>query len=278
MPQVSMIPVPCRVRSASPQNARDVHFVLEVPRRPFAPDPGQFVRVSLPGIGEGPFGVTALPGEGDGTADGTFELLIRRVGRLTNLLTRSRPGDLMYVRGPYGRRLDWDALEGASLILMAGGLGLAPLRCFVRRALARRAAFGRIDVLVGARSPDELLFRDELATWKARRDDVHVRLTVDAAREDWGGRIGVITTLLDGFNAGVEDTYAFLCGPPVMYRHALRKLLALGLYENQIWLTLERRMKCGIGLCGNCQMNGHYLCREGPLFSYRELRAMKEAV
>jgi sulfhydrogenase subunit gamma (sulfur reductase) len=276
MPQVSMIPEPCRIVEAAPQNGRDVRFVIEVPTRPFAPEPGQFVMVSVPGIGEAPFCVSALPGEG--TAEGTFELLIRRVGRLTNLLTRLGPGDVVYVRGPYGRRVEWESFEGSSVIFMAGGLGLAPLRSFVRRALLRRDALRRIDVLVGARSPEELLFRDELATWKARRDDVHVRLTVDAAREDWGGRIGVITTLLEGFNADVEDSYVFLCGPPVMYRHCLRRLLAMGLYESHLWLMLERRMRCGIGLCGNCQMSGHYVCQEGPLFSYREVRHLREAV
>jgi sulfhydrogenase subunit gamma (sulfur reductase) len=205
-------------------------------------------------------------------------VLIRRTGRLTNLLTRLKPGETMYVRGPYGRRVDWEQFEGSSLIVMAGGLGLAPLRAFVRRALHRRDAFRRIDVMVGARNPEELLFRDELAEWKARRDDVHVRLTVDAAREDWGGRIGVITSLLENFEGDTEDAYAFLCGPPVMYRHCLKRLLALGLYENHLWMTLERRMRCGIGLCGNCQVSGHYLCQDGPLFSYRELRHLKEAV
>jgi sulfhydrogenase subunit gamma (sulfur reductase) len=276
MAQVSMIPDPCRVVAAVPQNGRDVHFVLEVPPGGFAPEPGQFVMASLPGIGEAPFCVSGLPGEG--TADGTFELLIRRAGRLTNLLTRLKPGETMYVRGPYGRRVEWQQFEGAGLIVMAGGLGLAPLRAFVRRALLRRDAFRRIDVMIGARSPDELLFRDELAAWKARRDDVHVRLTVDAAREGWGGRIGVITTLLEGFEGETEDSYAFLCGPPVMYRHCLKRLLAMGLYESHLWLTLERRMRCGLGLCGNCQVSGHYLCQEGPLFSYRELRHLREAV
>ncbi len=276
MPQVSMIPAPCRVVEAVPQNARDIHFVVEVPPGAFAPEPGQFVMVSLPGVGESPFCVCAIPGEG--TADGTFELLIRRTGRLTNLLTRLGAGATMYVRGPYGRRVDWEQFEGSSLILMAGGLGLASLRSFVRRALFRRDAFRRIDLLVGARSPEELLFRDDLAIWKARRDDVHVRLIVDAAREGWGGRIGVITTLLENFQADVEDSYAFLCGPPVMYRHCLRRLLAMGLYETHLWMTLERRMKCGIGLCGNCQIGGQYLCQDGPLLSYREIRHMRESV
>ncbi len=276
MPQVSMIPEPCRVIEAVHQNLRDVSYVVEVPRRPFAPEPGQFVMVSLPGIGEAPFSLTALPGEG--AAPGTFELLIRRVGRLTNLLTRVKPGETLYVRGPYGRRVEWDQFEGANLILLAGGLGLAPLRAFVCRALARRADFGRIDLLVGSRSPDELLFRDDLAAWSARTDDVRVHLTVDAAREGWAGRIGVTSSLLEGIKVDGEDSYAFLCGPPVMYRDCLRRLLAMGLYENHLWITLERRMKCGIGLCGNCQMNGWYLCQQGPLLSYREVRHLKEAV
>jgi sulfhydrogenase subunit gamma (sulfur reductase) len=271
-----MIPEPCRVVEAAMQNSRDVHYVVEVPSPRFAPEPGQFVMLSLPGIGEGPFSLAALPGEG--AAPGTFELLIRRVGRLTNLLTRLRPDDVVYVRGPYGRRLDWDQFEGANLILMAGGLGLAPLRSFIRRALSHRDAFRRIDVLVGARSPDELLFRDDLAMWSARRDDVHVHLTVDAAREGWDGRIGVTSSLLESIKVDTEDSHAFLCGPPVMYRDCLRRLLAMGLYENHLWLTLERRMKCGIGLCGNCQLGGHYLCQEGPLFSYREIRHLREAV
>ena len=276
MPQVSMIPQPCRVAAATAENGRDVHFVVEVPSRSFAPEPGQFVMISLPGIGEAPFSLAALPGEG--APPGHFELLIRRVGRLTNLLTRVRSGGVLYVRGPYGRRVDWDPFEGANLIMLAGGLGLAPLRAFVWRALARRREFRRIDVLVGARSPDEILFKGDLETWSARSDDVHVRLTVDAAREGWTGRIGVTSSLLEGMKVDTHDTYAFLCGPPVMYRDCLRRLLAMGLYENHLWLTLERRMKCGIGLCGNCQMSGHYLCQEGPLFSYREVRHLREAV
>jgi NAD(P)H-flavin reductase len=276
MSQVSMVPEACRILAVTPHNARDVQFVMEAPRNGFAPEPGQFVMVSLPGIGEAPFSLAALPGEG--TAAGTFEMLIRRVGRLTNLITQLEAGDLLYVRGPYGRRVEWDQFEDANLLLLAGGLGLAPLRSFVRRALASRARFGRIDLLVGARSPEELLFRTDLLAWAARQDDVHVHLTVDAAREGWDGRIGVITTLLDGLALDCAGTVAFLCGPPVMYRHCLRRLLALGLYEHNLWLTLERRMKCGLGLCGNCQVDGHYLCREGPLVSYREVRGLREAV
>jgi len=275
MPQVSMIPEPCRILAAEPQNARDVHFTVEAPAA-FAPEPGQFVMVSLPGIGEAPFSLAALPGEG--AAPGTFEMLIRRIGRLTNLITEQAAGDVLYVRGPYGRRVAWDQFEESSLLLMAGGLGLAPLRSFVRRALLRRERFGRIDLLVGARSPDELLFRDDLRAWAARHDDVHVHLTVDAAREGWEGRIGVITSLLDGLTVEAAGTVAFLCGPPVMYRHCLRRLLAMGLYEHHLWLTLERRMKCGLGLCGNCQVDGHYLCAEGPLVSWREVRHLREVV
>lgn len=275
--QHRMVPEPCRIFEAIPKTPREMHFVVEAPRlEPFQPEPGQFVMVSIPGIGEAPISLAALPGEG--AADGTFEVLIRRVGRLTNLLTKLGPGDRMYVRGPFGRRVTWEKFEGSSLVLIAGGLGLAPLRPFVQRALLHREQFRRVDILVGARSPEEILFREDLASWSARRDDVHVFVTVDAARGDWDGRIGVITTLFDNLDPDVEDTYAFICGPPVMYRHAVRKLLGMGLYENHLWMTLERRMKCGIGLCGNCQMSGLYVCQDGPLYSYREVRHLREAV
>jgi NAD(P)H-flavin reductase len=277
MAQSRMVPEACRVLEAVRETAKEVRFVLETPQRePFRPDPGQFVMVSIPGIGEAPISLAAIPGEG--TPEGTFELLVRKVGRLTNLVTRLRAGDVLYVRGPYGRRVDWGAFQGSNLVLIAGGLGFAPLRPFVRRALARREQFRRIDIAVGARSPEELLFRDDVASWSARRDDVHVGVTVDAASNGWGGRIGVITTLFDAISTDTEDAFAFICGPPVMYRHAIRKLLAMGFYESHVWLTLERRMKCGIGLCGNCQMDGLYLCQQGPLFSYREVRRLKEAV
>jgi len=257
--------------------ATEVHFVLEVPKEePFQPEPGQFVMVSLPGIGEAPISLAAIPGEG--TPEGTFELLIRKAGRLTNLVTRLRAGDLLHVRGPYGRRVDWETFRGSNIVLIAGGLGFAPLRPFVRRALAWRERYRRIDIAVGARSPEELLFKEDIASWSARRDDVHVGVTVDAASDGWDGRIGVITTLFGDIRTDTEDAYAFMCGPPVMYRHAIRKLLAMGFYENHVWLTLERRMKCGIGLCGACQMDGLYLCQQGPLFSYREVRHLKEAV
>jgi len=277
MAEHRMIPEPCRIYEAMQETGREVHFVVEAPRRePFQPEPGQFVMASIPGIGEAPISIAALPGEG--AADGTFEMLIRRAGRLTNLITRLRPGDTMYVRGPYGRRVTWEKFEGSNLILIAGGLGLAPLRPFVQRALLHRERFRKVDILVGARSPEEILFKGDLASWSARRDDVRVLVSVDAARETWTGRIGVITTLFDEIDSDVEDAYAFICGPPVMYRHCLRKLLGMGLYENHLWMTLERRMKCGIGLCGNCQMNGLYVCQDGPLYSYREVRHLREAV
>ena len=277
MVQSSMVPEPCRVLEVIRQTPKEVLLVVAAPQQaPFQPEPGQFVMVSLPGIGEAPLSLAALPGEG--TPEGTFELLVRKVGRLTNLVTRLVAGEVLYVRGPYGRRVAWDQFEGSNLMLIAGGLGLAPLRPFVRRALLRRERFRHIDVLIGARNPDELLFRADLASWKARRDDARVLLTVDAASDGWGGRIGVITTLFDQVHPETEDAVAVMCGPPVMYRHAIRRLLAMGFYENRVWLTLERRMKCGVGLCGNCQMNGLYLCQQGPLFSYREVRHLSEAV
>ncbi len=276
MARCSMVPEPCPILAARQLTEREVHFVVKTPASGFDALPGQFVMVSLPGIGEAPISLAALPGEG--APEGSFELCIRRTGRLTNVLTRLAAGDTIYVRGPYGRRVEWDAFEGNDLLFLAGGLGLAPLRAFIQRALLRRDRFHRIVVLIGARQPSELLFREDIERWRSRDDDVRVEVTVDVATSGWDGRVGVITTLLDDLDLDTERTSAFICGPPVMYRHVVRRLLAYGLYESHLWMTLERRMKCGIGLCGNCQMSGLYVCQEGPLFNYREVRHLREAI
>ncbi len=224
-----LVPEACRVLEAVPATGKEMHFVLEAPQQePFRPEPGQFVMVSLPGIGEAPISIAAIPGEG--TPEDTFELLIRRAGRLTNLVTRLKEGDYLYVRGPYGRRVGWEAFKGTNLVLIAGGLGLAPLRPFVRRALIRRQDFRRIDIAVGARSPTSSSSATTSPRGRRGADDVHVGVTVDAASNGCSGRIGVVTTLFEVMHTDTEDA-CFICGPPVMYRHAIRKLLAMGFYR-----------------------------------------------
>ncbi|HPF36046.1 MAG TPA: FAD/NAD(P)-binding protein [Candidatus Krumholzibacteria bacterium] len=234
--------------------------------------PGQFVEVSLFGCGEAPFSVSSSP-----TRRGAFELGIRRVGMLTEMLERLLPGETMGVRGPFGRGVPLERFRGKDVLIVAGGIGLVPMRSMIQYVLDRREEFGRLIICYGARSDRELLFTDELEAWD---DDpsVELRVTVDRGSAVWTGNTGVITTLIPGLDLDLADTRVLVCGPPVMYRFALLALLSRGLEEEQIWMSLERRMKCGVGKCGHCQINGSYVCQDGPVYHYPELKRMQEAL
>jgi len=234
--------------------------------------PGQFVEVSVFGCGEAPFSVSSSP-----TRRGSFELGIRRVGMLTQMLERLLPGESMGVRGPFGRGVPLDEFRGHDVLIVAGGIGLVPMRSMINYVLDRRVEFGRLSICYGARSDKELLFTDELTAWESD-PEVDYRVTVDHGSDAWTGNTGVITTLIPGLDLDLENTRVLVCGPPVMYRFALLALLSRGLEEEQIWMSLERRMKCGVGKCGHCQINGSYVCQDGPVYHYPELKRMQEAL
>jgi sulfhydrogenase subunit gamma (sulfur reductase) len=235
--------------------------------------PGQFVKVSILGIGEAPISISSSPSR----SNGSFEICIRKVGTLTNALHSLHPGDMVGIRGPLGRGFPIERFRGKDLLFAPGGLGLAPLRSLINEVMDHRAMFGRVVILYGARHPSELLFRDELEEWKERKD-VELHLTVDRADENWRGNVGVITTLFPQIQVHARNTVAITCGPPVMYRFVLMELQSLGIPEGNIWLSLERRMKCGVGKCGHCQMNHIYTCLEGPVFSFSEIKHLEEAL
>ena len=236
-------------------------------------EPGQFVMVSVPGVGEAPISVTSSPSR---SAD-TFELCVRKVGDVTSALHRMQPGDWLGIRGPFGHGFPVEKMRGKDLLFAPGGLGLPPLRPLINQVLDERGGFGRVIILYGARQPAELLFRDELDEWAAR-DDVEFHVTVDRAGEDWDGHVGVITTLFPQANVDPRNTVAITCGPPIMYRFVLIELLGKGIPETQIYLSLERRMKCGVGKCGHCQINDLYCCQDGPVFTYAQLKNVPEAL
>jgi NAD(P)H-flavin reductase len=167
--------------------------------------------------------------------------------------------------------------SGKDMLFAPGGLGLAPARSLINQVLDERAQFGRVVILYGARTPSELLFKNELKHW-AERDDVELYLTVDRGDESWDGHIGVITTLFKDISINPRNTVAVTVGPPVMYRFVLMELLGKGIPEGNIWLSLERRMKCGVGKCGHCQINHVYTCQSGPVFSYRDIKGLEEAL
>jgi sulfhydrogenase subunit gamma (sulfur reductase) len=268
------LPIQARVLEARPMSKTERFFKIGLPDGlSLNHRPGQFVEVSVLGVGEGPISISSSPSR----SNGSFELCVRRAGDLTGVLHRLGAGDTIGVRGPFGRGFPFEKFRGKDLLFAPGGLGLAPMRSLINQVLDERANYGRVTILYGARNPSELLFTDEIAEWKAR-GDVDVHLTVDRADDNWKGNVGVITTLFPKIDVYARNTVAITIGPPVMYRFVLMELLAKGIADGNIWLSLERRMKCGVGKCGHCQINHLYTCQAGPSFSYAEIKHLEEAL
>ncbi len=234
--------------------------------------PGQFVEVSIPGIGESPISISSSPTRGE-----TFQLAIRNVGSVTNALHKLKEGQVVGIRGPFGNGFPVDRLDGKDLLLIAGGIGLFPLRSLIQYVLDKRERYGRVILLIGSRSPAERMFVDELNEWN-RNPSIEYLETVDKADEKWTSGVGVITTLIPKVSIEVKNTFAVVVGPPVMYRFVINELKKTGLADEHIIFSLERRMKCGVGKCGHCQINGVYVCQEGPVFTLEQLRGLREAV
>ncbi len=240
--------------------------------RPFVFAPGQFILLSIFGVGEAPFTLASSPLRRDG-----LEICVRRVGGLTNALHRLEEGTVIGLRGPFGKGFPIDSLKGQDLLFIAGGIGVIPLRSVIQYTLERRADFGQVTILYGAKNPKELLFTDELREW-GQRGDVKLELTVDKPDEAWRGHVGVITRLIQPLDLRPKNTHALVVGPPVMYKYVIIELYQKGLPDPQIFLSLERRMRCGLGKCGHCQINNVYVCQEGPVFSCQFLKRLPEAV
>ena len=266
------VPVRYRVTSSQAETHDTVTLGLEPVDQPIAAHrPGQFTMLYALGIGEVPISISGGPA-GPGLVQ-----TIRSVGAVTKALCAAAPGQLIGVRGPYGT--DWGVADGAGqhVIIVAGGIGLAPLRPALLAALAAPDRYRAITLLIGARSPDELVFSGELDSWRAAGADVQV--TVDRATGGWTGHVGVVTQLLDRAELDPAATMALVCGPEVMMRLTARALCARGIPPGRIRVSLERNMRCGIAECGHCQLGPLLLCRDGPVISYQRaapLLAVKE--
>lgn len=234
--------------------------------------PGQFVEVSLFGYGEAPISVSSSP-----TKKGSFELAVRKVGNLTGALHKLGEGAVVGIRGPFGRGFPVDELKGKDILFVGGGIGLVPLRSLINYVLDNRSQFGRVIIFFGARSPKERLYTDELAAW-SQRQDVEFFETVDRGDETWKGNVGVITTLFPKVEIDAKKMYAVIVGPPIMYRFAILEALGKGITDDKMIVSLERRMKCGLGKCGHCQIQHLYCCKDGPVFKYSEIKGIKEAI
>jgi len=228
--------------------------------------PGQFNMLWAFGVGESAISVS---GEAPG---GILLHTVRDVGPVTDALCHARPGTVVGVRGPFGRGWGLDHADGSDVVVVAGGLGLAPLRLLVRHLVAHRQRYGRMALLVGARSPDQLLFGPECRRWA--RNHLTVLTTVDHARPGWDGPVGVVTDLIERAPFDPSRTVAYVCGPEVMMRFTARALVDRGVAPARIEVSMERNMRCAVGFCGHCQLGPAFVCRDGPVFSYDFIRPL----
>ncbi len=235
--------------------------------------PGQFAQVSLFGIGEFPASLPPSPTERE-----TF-FTVRQVGSCTAALHQLKPGEHFAVRGPYGNGFAMPEFYGRNLVFVAGGIGLIPLRSCIVYALAMREKYGRVQIFYGAKTPRELMYLDNLRQWQ-ETPGVECHLTVDRSADGWTGNVGVVGSLFKrpGVRLDPDNTVAFVCGPPVMFRFVIQDLLALGFRERDIVSTLERYMKCGVGKCGHCCIGVAYVCVDGPVFTYEQIKKLGEDI
>jgi NAD(P)H-flavin reductase len=228
--------------------------------------PGQFNMLTALGVGEVPISISGDPGR-------PLPLIhtVRAVGAVTRAICRVRPGDVIGVRGPFGTPWPVTAAAGNDMLIVAGGLGLAPLRPAIYHIFQNRAAYGNVEIIYGARTPQDMLYFKELKQWRGRFD-LRVHVTVDAGGPDWRGNVGVVTNILPRARFDPHITTALVCGPGVMMRFVVQDLLKQGLKEENIFISMERNMKCGIGLCGHCQLGPVFICKDGPVFNFARIK------
>ena len=253
--------------------ATEKRFVIELPDgEALNHKPGQFVEVSLFGFGEAPISICSSPTQGP-----QFELTVRKTGRLTDKMHMLSEDNLIGIRGPFGNGFDVDLFKSKDVLFVCGGIGLAPLKSLIDYTIDKRRDFGRIIILYGAKDPNEIMFKEDIKKWQDMKD-VEFHMTVDNPDENWQDNVGVITTLIPPLDIDVDNTLAAIVGPPVMYKFVIMSLKSKRLPDENIYMSLERRMKCGVGKCGHCQINSSYVCQDGPVYHYPEAKELEEAI
>ena len=266
-----MVPWPGTVREVTKETPDT--FTLKVSRenkdaQTF--EPGQFSMLWVFGVGELPISISGDPADGD-----HLIYTVRSVGKATDALVGQKPGTDIGIRGPFGTGWPMEAARGRDVVIVAGGIGLAPLRPAIYEVLHNRERYGRLVLLYGARSPRELLYRKELAAW-ARQPDTQVLVTVDYGGLGWHGHVGVVTTLFKYARLQPAKSIAMICGPEIMMRFVTRQLEQYGVTAGNTYLSMERNMKCAVGFCGHCQYGPHFICNDGPVFPYTRIRPLLE--
>jgi sulfhydrogenase subunit gamma (sulfur reductase) len=258
------------------ENLYRIRIIDLYDRKRFSFKPGQFVMLEIPGIGEAPFGISSSPSSHE-----DVELCIRKVGNLTNYLSRSSRGMRVGLRGPFGTSFPMESMLDQNILLIAGGLGLAPLRSPIAYVQENRTRFGHVDIIYGAKTPSHLLFTYQYDMW--RKDDMGLSIIVEKANHLWKGQVGLITDALETVIAGkdaayIHNTYAIVCGPPVVFKYVCNILNKIGIPMQKMFVDLERRMHCGMGKCCRCNVGSTYTCLSGPVFDYWTVMNLKEAI
>ncbi len=249
-----------------------IRIVDNVERERFTFLPGQFVMLEVPGYGEVPISISGSP-----TNKGYLELCIRKAGTVTSVLHQARRGARVGIRGPFGTSFPLEAMKGHNILLIAGGLGLAPLRSPIFHVCENRADYKDVHILYGARDPSQLLFDYQYEQWN-RIDDVELHIIVEKPDDKWTGEVGLITKLLDNIPIAPDDTFAIVCGPPVMFKFVCAQLGRMGVPMHRMFVSLERRMHCGMGKCCRCNIGSTYTCVDGPVFDFWTVMNLKEAI
>jgi NAD(P)H-flavin reductase len=258
------------------ENLYRVRIMDAEDRRHFSFRPGQFIMLEMPGIGEAPFSISSSPSNHE-----DIELCIRTAGNLTSVLGRAVRGLRVGIRGPFGTNFPMERMHGGNILLIAGGLGLAPLRSPIAHVQEHRSMFDHVDIAYGTRNTSRLLFKFQYDMW--RKDDINLHLIVEKADPDWTGEVGLITKVLEGIaksrdESFVHNTYAIVCGPPVMFKSVCTMLAERGIPMQKMFVSLERRMHCGMGKCCRCNVGSTYTCLSGPVFDFWTVMNLKEAI
>jgi sulfite reductase subunit B len=242
---------------------KTIHFR---PKELITFSPGQFVAITIPGVGEAPFTPSSRPSQKD-----TMEVTVMKVGRVTDKIHELKKGDIIGVRGPLGKGYPIDKFKDKEVLVVGGGCGFAPLRSLMYEFFERSGEFKQLFFRGGCKTPQELVYRNETEEW-AKRDDLNLKLTVDNADEEWTGNVGVVTTILDDVDMDCKEGIAIVCGPPIAMKFSTKKLLEMGFSESNIYLSMEKNMSCGIGKCGHCRIGTYYACIDGPVFTYDQIK------
>lgn len=240
------------------------------PKENFSFATGQFIELTYPGKGEAPFTPSSSPDKKD-----ELEVTIMEVGRITGLFHKAKVGDELGLRGPFGKGYPLDKFMGKEILIVGGGVGLAPLRSLIYTLYSRRDDFKKIVICYGARTPKDVVYKKELIEFEKPKN-VELRLTVDSGDSTWRGHVGLVTTILDKLPLNISEAVGIVCGPPVMMKFATLKLKELRFENKNIYLSMEKNMSCGLGKCGHCRLGKFYACKDGPVFSFEDIKDIED--